>query len=467
MGQIHLAAFLIAGAVAHSHALWRHPETDPDFLSPRYYQRIAEILEQGKFDLVFFADRLAISDAYGRDFQVGVRYGDQDAVRLDPVPLLAMMAARTERIGLGATRSTTYYHPYQVARTFATLDQLTEGRSAWNVVTSVNDAEAQNFGLKEHLEHDRRYDRADEFLEVTHKLWNSWEKDALILDRDKGEFADPNKVNYVDHEGEWFTCRGPLNVPRSPQQHPVIIQAGASGRGREFAARWAEVIFTIQPTIEQGQTFYRDVKSRLTQYGRRSEDCKILLAIMPFIGETEAIALERQALHNSLIHPLVGLSTLASHLNVDLSQYSLDQSLQVETVEGMRSMFDLVKQLSRHEAVPLAEIGRRYGTSVLVPQIAGTPEQIADRLELWFTAQACDGFVISPAHLPGSFTEFVQSVIPLLQQRGLFRQEYTGTTLREHLELSANSGFVTHSNNLSANSSASSSINSSTASVAL
>jgi FMN-dependent oxidoreductase (nitrilotriacetate monooxygenase family) len=445
MGQIHLAAFLIAGAVAHSHALWRHPETDPNFLSARYYQRIAEILEQGKFDLVFFADRLAISDAYGRDFQVGVQYGDQDAIRLDPVPLLAMMAAGTQRIGLGATRSTTYYHPYQVARTFATLDQLTEGRSAWNVVTSVNDAEAQNFGLQEHLEHDRRYDRADEFLEVTHKLWNSWETDALILDRDTGGFVDPSKVNYVNHDGEWFHCRGPLNVPRSPQQHPVIIQAGASGRGREFAARWAEVIFTIQPTIAQAQAFYRDVKSRLTQYGRQSEDCKVLLAIMPFISETEAAALEKQALHNDLIHPLVGLSTLANHLNVDLSQHPLDQPLQMETVEGMRSMFDLIKQLSRSEAIPLAEIGRRYGASVLVPQIAGTPEQIADQLELWFTAQACDGFVISPAYLPGSFTEFVQFVIPQLQQRGLFRQDYIGKTLREHLDLRFDPDSATHS----------------------
>lgn len=435
MRLMHLAAFLIAGPVAHSHALWRHPHSQSDFLRPEYYQTVAQVLEQGKFDLVFFADRLAISDAYGHNLQVGVQYGDQDAVRLDPVPLLAMMAASTHHIGLGATRSTTYYHPYHVARTFATLDHLTRGRAAWNVVTSVNDAEAQNFGLDHHLEHDRRYDRADEFMEVAFKLWQSWQADALVLDREAGIFADPARVDYLYHQGEWFKSRGPLNVPRSPQERPVIIQAGSSGRGKEFAARWAEVIFTIQPTLERAQQFYQDVKSRLAHYGRSPEDCKILLAVMPFVGETMAIAQEKQTLHNSLVNPLVGLSTLSNHFNYDFSQHDLNEPIEKVNVQGMQGLYHVILQLSQQENLTLADIGKRYGASVFVPQLVGTALSIADQLEEFFVNQACDGFVISPAHLPDGFTEFVQQVVPELQQRTLFRSEYSGSTLRDHFAL--------------------------------
>jgi FMN-dependent oxidoreductase (nitrilotriacetate monooxygenase family) len=435
MRQIHLSAFLIAGHVAHSHALWRHPQTELGFLQPEIYQNTAQILEQGKFDLVFFADRLAISDGYGQNLEVGLHYGDQDAARLDPVPVLAMMAASTQYIGLGATRSTTYYHPYQVARTFASLDHLTRGRVAWNVVTSVNNGEAQNFGLEEHLEHDQRYDRADEFMEVAFKLWDSWQEGAILLDRENGIFADPSKVNYIHHQGKWFKSRGPLNVPRSPQGHPVIIQAGSSGRGKEFAARWAEVVFTIQPNIARAKDAYIELKSRMAEYGRAPEDCKILTAIMPFVGETEAIALTKQSFHNELVHPLVGLSTLSNHTNYDFSQHALDEPVKKLEIPGMRGMFDLVLKLSQEEGLTLEDIGKLYGASVLVPQLVGTPEQVADHLEMMFQAQACDGFVISPAYLPGAFEEFVKFVVPELQRRGIFRTEYTGKTLREHLGL--------------------------------
>ncbi|NEQ20872.1 MAG: LLM class flavin-dependent oxidoreductase [Microcoleus sp. SIO2G3] len=435
MRQIHLSAFLIAGHVAHSHALWRHPHTELGFLQPEIYQNTAQILEQGKFDLVFFADRLAISDGYGQNLEVGLHYGDQDAARLDPIPVLAMMAASTQYIGLGATRSTTYYHPYQVARTFASLDHLTRGRVAWNVVTSVNNGEAQNFGFEEHLEHDQRYDRADEFMEVAFKLWDSWQEGAILLDRENGIFANPSKVNYIHHQGEWFKSRGPLNVPRSPQGHPVIIQAGASGRGKEFAARWAEVVFTIQPNLARAKDAYIELKSRMADYGRAPEDCKILTAVMPFVGETEAIALTKQSLHNELVHPLVGLSTLSNHTNYDFSQHSLNEPVEKLEIPGMRGMFDLVLKLSQEEGLTLGDIGKLYGASVLVPQLVGTPKQVADQLEAMFQAQACDGFVISPAYLPGAFEEFVKFVVPELQQRGIFRTEYTGKTLREHLGL--------------------------------
>lgn len=435
MKQMHLAAFLIAGNGAHSHALWRHPEATLEFLQPELYQSIAQILERGKFDLVFFADRLAVSDRYGLNLNVGVQFGDQDATRMDPIPVLSLMSAYTRSIGLGATRSTTYHHPYHVARTFATLDHLSRGRAAWNVVTSMNDAEAQNFGADQHLDHCHRYDRADEFLEVCFKLWDSWEPDALQLNQEAGHYAHPTKVHYIDHVGQWFQSKGPLNIPRSPQGRPVIIQAGSSGRGKEFAARWAEVIFTVQPNPASMKAYYQDVKSLLSDYGREPQQCKILPAVMPFIGETEAVALDKQALHNELVHPLVGLSTLSSHANYDFSQHSLDEPIATIESRGTKGLLQAVLQLSQEQQLTLSEIGKLYGRSVLAPQIVGTPVQIADQLEALFRDGVCDGFVISPAYLPGTFAEFVEQVVPELQRRGVFRHDYIGTTLRDHLKL--------------------------------
>jgi FMN-dependent oxidoreductase (nitrilotriacetate monooxygenase family) len=432
---MHLAAFLIAGPVAHSHALWRHPRTDSDFLHPELYQRIARVLERARFDLVFFADRLAMADTFGHSLATGVTYGDQDAVRLDPIPVLAMMASVTRRLGLGATRSTTYYQPYHIARTFATLDHLTRGRVAWNVVTSANDSEARNFGLDQHLEHDRRYDRADEFMHATVKLWDSWQPDALVLDRAEGVFADAARVSYADHAGRWFRSRGPLNVPRGPQGHPVIIQAGSSGRGKAFATRWAEVVFAVQPDAAKARAFYDELKAGLAEHARPAAACKILLAVMPFVGETTADARERQRIHNELVDPLVGLATLSSHANYDLASHPLDEPLAPVQVQGMQGLFASVVHLSQTEGLTLRQIGKRYGQGVLVPQLVGTAAEVADQLEALFVDRACDGFVISPSHVPGAFAEFADLVVPELQRRGLFRRSYAGITLRSHLDL--------------------------------
>jgi FMN-dependent oxidoreductase (nitrilotriacetate monooxygenase family) len=436
MRQIHLAGFLNAGGVIHSHASWRHPQTDLGFLQPELYQNIGRILERGRFDLAFFADRLAVSDCYGGDIGFALQYGAQDAIRLDSIPILALMAGSTHYLGLGATRSTTYYQPFQIARVFATLDHLTRGRIAWNVVTSMNDSEAQNFGFEQHLEHDTRYDRADEFVEVAFKLWNSWQDEALILDRENGIFVDRSKVDYIHHAGQWFKSRGPLNIPRSPQGRPVIIQAGSSGRGKEFAARWAEVVFTIQRTPELMKAFYQDVKATVIKHGRNPEDCLILPAVMLFIAETEALAKEKQEFHNELVHPLSGLSTLSGHLNYDFAQHPLKELVSRSSgTTATDYKINNIAKISEEQGLTLEEIGKLYGASVLVPQIVGTPEQVADYLESVFREEACDGFVISPAYLPGSFEEFVEFIIPELQRRGLFRTDYTGKTLREHLGL--------------------------------
>ena len=322
--QIHLAGFLIAGNTAHSHAIWRHPASEPDFLSAGYYQEIARSLERGLFDLVFFADRLAMSATYGGSIETGARYGDQDATRLDPIPVLAAMSAVTSRIGLGATRSTTYAQPYSLARSFATLDHLSAGRAAWNVVTSVNQGEADNFGLTRHLDHDQRYDAADEFLELTFALWDSWQPGALLLDREAGLYADPDRIQRVEHEGRFFRCRGPLNIPRSPQGRPVIIQAGSSARGQDFAARWAEIVFSIQPDLPRMRRFYTDLKERAVRQGREPAAVKVLTAVMPFVAASRAEAEAARDAHNALIHPEVGLSTLSSHMNFDFSRLPLD-----------------------------------------------------------------------------------------------------------------------------------------------
>ena len=435
MRQMHLCGFLIAGPVSHSHALWRNPAHDTPFLALDFYLQIARTLERGKFDFVFFADRLGIADRYGRNLEVGIRYGDQDATRLDPVPLLGAMATVTRHLGLGATRSTTYDQPYHIAREFATLDHLSGGRAAWNVVTSMNDSEALNFGLESHLDHERRYDRADEFVELTCKLWRSWDSDALVLDKARGIYADPSRVHYVHHAGRWFRSRGPLNIPPMPQARPVIIQAGSSGRGQAFAARWADVIFTIQQTPDQMQHYYNAVKAQLPTYGRRPEDCHILTAIMPFVAGTRAEAERKRDAHNALIHPLVGLSTLSSHSNVDFSQHPPDVPLANVQSSGTQGLFASVLRLTQEQGLTLGEIGMVYGRGVLVPQIAGTAAEIADYMQAIVEAEASDGFVISPAFLPDSFEEFVDHVVPELQRRALFRTAYASRRLRDHLAL--------------------------------
>ena len=432
--KIHLAAFLIAGNGAHSHAMWRHPQTQlGGFLDPDYYVQIAQTLERGKFDLAFFADRLAMSDRFGESIDVGARYGDQDATRLDPTLVISLMAARTTHIGLGATRSTTYHHPYNIARTFATIDHLSRGRAAWNVVTSVNEGEARNHGLESHLGHDARYDSAEEFMEATFKLWESWDPDALLLNREEGLYADPGKIHRTDYNGKTYRTRGPLNIPRSPQGRPVIIQAGSSSRGQDFAAKWAEVIFVVQPTADAMKRFYVSAKSAAEKFHRRPDELKLIAAVMPFVGSSRQEAEEKRDAHNALVHPLVGLSTMSSHMNFDFATLPLDAPLEKLEVQGMQGMLAAVRSLSGDGKMTLREIGRHYGQSVIAPQLVGTAADVADQLEELFVEYACDGFMVTPAYLPGGFDDFVDGVVPELQRRALFRTEYEGRTLRENL----------------------------------
>jgi FMN-dependent oxidoreductase (nitrilotriacetate monooxygenase family) len=398
---------------------------------------IGRLLEQGKFDFLFFADRLAIADRYGDSHQTGIRLGDQDATRMDPVPILGAIAAVTRHIGLGATRSTTYDAPYSIAREFATLDHISSGRAAWNVVTSMNDAEALNFGDVPHLAHDERYDRADEFMEVALGLWDSWEKDALILDRERGIYADPDKVHYLNHRGRWFQSRGPLNIPRSPQGRPVIIQAGSSGRGKAFAARWSEVIFALQPSLERMRAFRNDVAAALVAAGRAPDASKVLMAIMPFIGDSRSEAEAKRDLHDSLVTPQVGLSTLAAHTNADFSHFPMEESVEAIQSSGSQGNLAALKSIAAGRPITIADAGRIYGQGVMCPRLVGTASDIAEEMAEIVISGAADGFVVSPAFLPETFEDFVGKVIPILQKKGLFRHDYEGNTLRDHLQLPA------------------------------
>ncbi|MDA0263282.1 MAG: LLM class flavin-dependent oxidoreductase [Chloroflexi bacterium] len=435
--QMFLVAFLQASNCSNYTGSWRHPETDPGFMDLEFYQGIAATLERGKFHLAFIDDRLAMPSRYGDSFEEAVEHGIR-VVKLDLVPIITAMGLATKSLGLGATYSTTYYSPFHVARLFASLDHFTKGRIAWNVVTSLNDSEAQNFGVAEHLEHDGRYNVADEFLQAACELWDSWEDGAVLLDKDTGRFADGGKVHRIDHSGESFQVRGPLTVPRSPQGHPVFIQAGQSERGRQFAARWGELLFVIYPTPEACKAYRDDLRRRAYAEGRDPESVKIAPAVYVVVDETEEQAREKLAQIEALANQTDSLTLLSEVFNYDFSQHEVDQPLSDEilaSMTGLRGFLDRVIELSGGKNPTVNDFIKWSGRGTLgeLPLFTGTPAQVADQMEAWFQAEACDGFVLAATHMPGAYQDFVDLVVPELQRRGLFRHDYTQGTLRDNL----------------------------------
>ncbi|MFD2611322.1 LLM class flavin-dependent oxidoreductase [Paenibacillus gansuensis] len=426
--QMHLNVFIMN--VGHHEAAWRRTDTEPRRITDlSYYAELAREAEEAKFDSLFLADGLAVSRNVKHGFQSG----------LEPFTLLSALAAVTKKIGLIGTVSTTFNEPFHVARKFASLDHISNGRAGWNIVTSGSDLEAANFHKEAHLQHAKRYERAKEFLDVAVKLWDSWEDDALVVDRESGVFADDRKVRAIDHGGSWFHVRGPLNVPRTPQGYPVLVQAGSSEDGKEFAAEFAEAIFTAQQTLEDGQRFYSDVKGRLLKYGRHHDSLKILPGICPIIAPTEEEAKEKERLLNELTVPAYGLHQLSQMVGIDLSQYPLDGPLPelppVDVINGNKSRFQLVADLAKREQLTLRQLTHRLAGGRGHRVFAGTAVQVADQLEEWFQLGAADGFNVMPPFLPGGLTEFAREVVPELQRRGLFRTEYDSGTLRGHYGL--------------------------------
>ncbi|MET0148278.1 MAG: LLM class flavin-dependent oxidoreductase [Acidimicrobiales bacterium] len=436
MRQMSLVGFMQAGNVTVYSGSWRHPATEHGFLDAGYYQKLGRTLEEGCFDLMFFDDRLAMPGIYGGSVAEAVRLGARP-VKLDLSIVLGLVAGATSSIGLGATYSTTYYTPFHVARTFATLDHLSGGRAAWNVVTSVNDSEAQNYGMKEVLDHDARYDRADEFLEATTGLWDTWEDDALVLDRASGTFADPDKVHELNYEGDWFSVRGPLTVPRCPQGRPVLLQAGSSGRGQEFAAQWAELIFTGDPGIDVARSHYKGQKESIALAGRDPDEVKMLPMAYTVVGESTAHAQEREQLFlNDLVDPKASLTLLSELMNHDFSSMALDDPITDELIESVSGIRGLVQNLRKHiggDTLTLADLAGHRATLLQGPRFVGTATEVADQMQEWFEGDACDGFVIAATHVPGAYEDVVRLVVPELQRREVFREKYTGSTLRDHL----------------------------------
>ena len=389
--------------------------------------------------MAFFDDRLAMPDILGHDHAEAVRNGIR-VVKLDLVSILTAMGLATSKLGLGATYSTTYYEPFHVARVFATLDHMLGGRAAWNVVTSLNDSEAHNMGADDHLEHDLRYDRADEFLEIVLSHWDSWGDDAIIQDRESGIFADATKVRRLDHKGKWFKSRGPFTVPRTPQGRPVLIQAGQSGRGKSFAARWGDLVFVIYPNMEVAKRGYRDFKEQVAASGRDPATVRICPAVYCIVGETEAAAQEKRALIDGLAKPVDGLSLLSEALNYDFASKGLDDAFtddELAGIKGLQALRDRVVASSGKRNPTLRDFVEITGRGTIreFPVFCGTPKRVADEMQAWVEGSACDGFVLAATHMPGTYEEFVRLVVPELQRRGVFRKEFTGTTLRENLGL--------------------------------
>lgn len=438
MTQPALRRMMKLGAFVHETgqhvAAWRHPGaytgSGVDFAQA---VDVARTAERGKFDLLFLADGAAVS-TFGSEEARG-RMGK--VVKFEPITLLSALAAVTHHLGLVATASTTYTEPYTLARQFASLDQISGGRAGWNLVTSNNEAEAFNFSRTEHVPHTDRYERAVEFAEVVRALWDSWDDDAFIRDTVSGKFFDPAKLHTLNHHGRHFSVRGPLNVARSPQGRPVLVQAGASDTGRELAARTAELVFTAQTTFEQGTEFYGDVRSRLARYGRSADAVKIMPGFYPVVGRTESEAREKFEILQSLIHPSVGVAVLEQTIGVrDLDQYPLDGPVpDVTDTNGPLSRQRLLLDAARRDNLTLRELCLLNAGPRGHLMAIGTPTQIADVMEQWFCNGAADGFNVMPAWLPGSLTDFVDLVIPELQRRQLFRTEYEGMTLRDNLGL--------------------------------
>ncbi|UAL53691.1 LLM class flavin-dependent oxidoreductase [Bacillus sp. OVS6] len=430
--KMHLNLFLTS--MGHHEAAWRHPSSEIGRIHDiGYYREIVQKAEAAKLDSIFLADRYSVS-------KQAVKFGELGGGGLEPLTLLSALAAVTEKIGLIATVSTSFNEPFNVARRFSSLDHISKGRAGWNVITSGTDEEAVNFNFDRIPPHAERYRRAKEFMDVAIKLWGSWEEGALLKDKDSGIYADHEKVHEIQHRGNYFSVKGPLNSSRSPQGQPVIVQAGSSKNGIDFAAQYAEAVFTAQQSLTEAKGFYQAIKAKALEYGRSQNEIIILPGICPIIGRTEAEAKEKEAKLHELTNPEYSLIQLSNRIGIDLTGYPLDGPLprlpDISDIQGHKSRTQLIVSLAEKEKLTIRELLLRLAGGRGHFTIAGTAEQIADELELWFENGAADGFNIMPQLMSEGFDDFIQFVVPELQRRSLFRTEYESHTLRGNLGLS-------------------------------
>jgi len=428
--QLKLGAFL--PAAGHHVAAWRHPSAQADAgINIKHYMRLAQTAEKAKLDAVFLADGLSANFFAGAEGKTA--YGGT----FEPVTLFSALSAVTQYIGFIATASTTYEDPFLLARKFASLDHISGGRAGWNIVTTGSPHAAGNFGLEAHPDHALRYERANEFYDVVTGLWDSWDDDAFRRDKASGFFYDPTKSHRLNYDGKYLKVRGPLNVPRPPQGYPVIVQAGSSEAGKEFAGRTAEVIFTAQQTLADAQAFYRDVKGRLAKYGRHPEQLKIMPGIFPVLAETESEAKAKFQELQDLILPEVGLGLLSGLAgDFDLSKYPVDGPLPpLPETNNQKSRQALMYDIAKKKNFTIRDLYLWVAGARGHWTLIGTPSQIADELQSWFENEAADGFNLMPPVLPTGLDDIAELLLPELRRRGLFRSEYSGTTLRDHLGL--------------------------------
>jgi FMN-dependent oxidoreductase (nitrilotriacetate monooxygenase family) len=424
--KMHIGAFL-AGTGSNM-ASWRHPKSISDgSINLDYYRDLTKKAEDACLDFVFFGDGLYISEKSHPNF----------LNRFEPLTLLAALAMETSNIGLAATLSTTYSEPFTVARQFASIDHISNGRAGWNIVTSPLEGSALNYSKSEHPVHDLRYEIADEYVEIAKGLWDSWEDDAFLRDKNTGVFFDQAKMHRLNHQGKHYSVQGPLNISRSKQGRPLLIQAGSSEAGKEFASKHADVVFTGQSSIEEAIIFYNDVKQRAAGYGRSPEDILILPGCAPIIGQTPDIALAKYQEIVNLVSIEDALNYLGRYFNdIDFTQYDLDKSfpdLGAFGRNGWESATDRLKKLAKEEDLTLRELALR--TTSPKPPFLGTASEVTDTMEEWFESGASDGYMLNASVLPQGFNDFIDGVLPELKKRGLFRDSYESDTLHENLGL--------------------------------
>jgi len=421
--------------IGYHRAGWRHAQARADgAMRFDHYRHCAALAERGRFDLIFLADTASVRSM---DHPETARERDHEQVKHEPLALLAALSAITTRVGLVPTVSTSYTDPYNIARAVGTLDHLSHGRAGWNVVTGFSVEEAQNYGLDAVPSSAERYQRATEFFEVTNGLFDSWDDDAIPRDKESGIFFDRSKMHMLNHRGEYFKVRGPLDMPPLPQRHPPIFTAGTSGASEELAARFADVVYAGQPTLEGARSYYASVKARLARYGRSADDLRIMPGIMTYVGRTRQEAQDKFDALQALLAPEHGLGLLVGHGFPDYSGHDLDAPVpQLSAQENLFGAFT-VKALQKawHEKLTIRQLYELVCGGFWSLGTIGTPTDVADLMEEWFTTGAADGFNIQPPCVPMSAEDFVEMVIPELQRRGLFRREYEGRTLREHLGL--------------------------------
>ncbi len=431
--KMRLGAFF--NPTGHHVASWRHPQAQADAgVNFEHFVEITRTAERGKMDMIFLADNISVREAHPEALARSAQY----IANFEPITLIAALAAMTKNIGIVATASTSFNEPYHVARKFASIDHISHGRAGWNLVTSGIPGDAYNFSRTEHYDHDVRYNRAREFAQVVTQLWDSWDDDAFIRNKETGIFLDPDKKHRLDHKGEWFQVRGPLNVPRSPQGWPVVVQAGGSEDMIQVAAEFGEVIFCAPLNKEQSIKFYNDIKGQLAVHNRTRDSMKVMPGLSAIVGRTMEEAEEKQQYLDSLTHPIVAREILSLILaGADLSKYDLDAPMPQfpPTKSSGQSIHNHVMDIAKKGNLTLRQTAQVVAGARGKFVVKGTPEHIADVMEDWFKSEACDGFNVMPPYLPGALDDFVEHVIPVLQKRGLFRTEYEGKTLRDNLGL--------------------------------